>query len=486
MNGHELDTLDGRVPLCPEGTVIKGRWRVAYQIGMGAFGEIYVARNVNTQERVAIKVEVADEKKQALRAEVAIMRRLQGCPYVCQFISCGRQNNINFVVMELLGSNLSDMRKKQPRGCFSMATVCRLGCEMIEALQAVHGMGVLHRDVKPSNFVLGGRYLAHGDPAAANRLYIIDFGLSRKYLGQDGEIKPPRANAGFRGTARYASVNSHDGKELAPRDDLWSVLYMLIEFATGSLPWRAERDRDKVGEMKKKYMGGKKLVRGLPSEFEEFMAYLLTLDYYSKPDYALLIGLFRGLLLRIMGLPPSMLDPGAHFKPPPYDWEKPAAAGAEGSAGTGGAATTVSSTTKDRFMFFRKKLKPHNEPVGSAAAPAGAGTTLQDDAPESPHSRAPPDFVDATDTDESHPKHPEGAADHAAAPEHAAAAEHAPRDGSGEQGDDEHSADAHHHHHHHGDSGADAAAGAEHAPEARRAPVAAAPRSGCKGCCIVM
>ena len=59
MNGHELDTLDGRVPLCPEGTVIKGRWRVAYQIGMGAFGEIYVARNVSTQERVAIKVEVA-------------------------------------------------------------------------------------------------------------------------------------------------------------------------------------------------------------------------------------------------------------------------------------------------------------------------------------------------------------------------------------------------------------------------------------------
>ena len=468
MNGHELDTLDGRVPLCPEGTVIKGRWRVAYQIGIGAFGEIYVARNVSTQERVAIKVEVADEKKQALRAEVAILRRLQGCPYVCQFISCGRQNNINYVVMELLGSNLSDMRKKQPRGCFSMATVCRLACEMIEALQAVHGMGVLHRDVKPSNFVLGGRYAAHGDPEAANRLFIIDFGLSRKYLGQDGEIKPPRANAGFRGTARYASVNSHDGKELAPRDDLWSVLYMLIEFATGSLPWRAERDRDKVGEMKKKYMSGKKLVRGLPSEFEDFMAYLLTLDYYSKPDYALLIGLYRGLLLRIMGLPLAMLEPGAHFKPPPYDWERPAAPGAEGSAGTGGAATTVSSTTRERFTFFRKKLKPHNEPVGSAAAP-GAPTTLQDDAPESPHSRAPPDFADATDnTAEGHP-----AAAAAAPAAHAAAGGDTPHGDqhSGEQGDDEHSF---------GEHRKAAAAAAGEAPAA-----GAGKKKGC-ACCLVM
>ena len=334
-----------RVPLCGEGMLIRGRWRVVHQIGMGAFGEIYAAQNVATQEAVAIKVEQADDKKQALRAEVAIMRRLQGCPYVCQFISCGRQDNINFLVMELLGENLSNLRKRQPRGAFSMATVCRLGCEMVEALQAVHGMGVMHRDVKPSNFVLGGRHKAAADPALANKLYIIDFGLSRKYVGPDNEIKPPRANAGFRGTARYASINSHQCKELAPRDDLWSVFYMLVEFATGTLPWRNQRDRDKVGEMKQKYLGTKKLTEGLPPEFEQFMAYLLTLDYYSRPDYARIHQLFHGLLMRIIGLPPTVPAAQVQSQLPPYDWEagdaragsSPAAAAAAAAAAAGGS-----------------------------------------------------------------------------------------------------------------------------------------------------
>jgi len=398
MAGRNGGSLDLNTPLCPEGTLIKGRWRIAYQIGMGAFGEIYVARNMGTRERVAIKVEVADEKKQALRAEVAIMRRLQGCPYVCHFISCGRQGNINFLVMELLGTNLSDLRKRQPRGCFSMLTVCRLTCEMIKALQSLHSMGVLHRDVKPSNFVLGGKYSHPNDPEAQSRLYIIDFGLSRKFVDQDGHIKSPRPNAGFRGTARYASVNSHKGRELSPRDDLWSVLYMIIEFATGTLPWRSERDRDKVGEIKEKFMSGKKLVRGLPSEFEEFMAYLQSLKYEDKPDYDLLIGLFRSLMLRIMGLPLSYLDPNSQFKPPPYDWDM---AQTTTEAATEAAATTVSSTTKERFKLFRKKSKPYKDPVASTGVGLGANTGFEEvDTPGRDH----PDLLDDEQDDVNHDK----------------------------------------------------------------------------------
>jgi len=360
-----------RVPLCPEGTMIRGRWRISHQIGMGAFGEIYIAHSTSTQEHVAIKVEVVDEKRQALRAEVAIMRKLQGCPYVCQFISCGRQGNINFLVMELLGGNLSDLRKKQPRGAFSMTTVCRLGCEMVKALHAVHDLGVLHRDVKPSNFVLGGKYK---DPSNVNKLYIIDFGLSRKYLSVDGEIKPPRANAGFRGTARYASVNSHQCKELSPRDDLWSVFYLMVEFATGSLPWRNQRDRDKVGEMKLEYMKNKKLTEGLPPEFEQFNQYLQSLDYYTKPDYDKIIRLFHGLLLRILGLPETTVSlPLGQL--PPYDWER--------SAPSSGVASTVSSSAassnngeKKMPLFKYHPPKSHNAPVGSLAAGTTGQTTL--------------------------------------------------------------------------------------------------------------
>lgn len=312
-----------REPLCHNGTIIRGKFRILQAIGMGAFGEIYAAENLQTHERVAVKVELADDKKQALRAEVTIMRRLQGCPCVAQFISCGRQGNMNFLVMELLGENLSDLRKRQPNGMFSMATVCRLAIEMINGLQAMHALGVLHRDVKPSNFVLGGQQRAEQkkDPSEANRLFIIDFGLSRKFVGNDGEIKPPRANAGFRGTARYASVNSHANKELSPRDDLWSVFYLLVEFATGSLPWRSIHDRDKVGLAKQMYLSNSKLTEGLPPEFEQFMTYLQTLEYFSKPDYGRITSMFRSLLARIVGLPGDIKEIPAD-RVPPYDWER--------------------------------------------------------------------------------------------------------------------------------------------------------------------
>jgi len=379
--GHEessLNALSARVPLCTEGMMIRGRWRISRQIGMGAFGEIYVAQNTTTREPVAIKVEPANDKKQALRAEVAIMRKLQGCPCVCQFISCGRQGNINYLVMELLGENLSDLRKKQARGSFSMATVCRLGCEMVQALQAVHEMGVMHRDVKPSNFVLGGRYKASQDPSLANKLYIIDFGLSRKYVGPDGEIKPPRPNAGFRGTARYASVNSHQCKELSPRDDLWSVFYMMVEFATGTLPWRNQRDRDKVGEIKQKYMTGKKLTEGLPSEFEQFMAYLQTLDYYSKPDYTLIHNLFHGLLMRIMGLPPNMDAATVKEQLPLYDWESrrkvvPSLHSVDGRAsGPGTGAGTGAYTPRDAA---HKKKEKRRSTKRNRSTEGGVGST---------------------------------------------------------------------------------------------------------------
>ena len=143
-----------RPPLCSEGKVLKGKWRIVRQIGMGAFGEIYIGRNLATNEKVAVKVEVVDEKRQALRAEVTIMRKLQGCPCVPRFVSCGRQDSINFLVMQLLGENLSDLRKRQPGGTFSLSTVCRLAVEIIQALQSIHSLGILHRDVKPSNFVL--------------------------------------------------------------------------------------------------------------------------------------------------------------------------------------------------------------------------------------------------------------------------------------------------------------------------------------------
>jgi len=111
------------------------------------------------------------------------------------------------------------------------------------------------------------------------------------------------------GTARYASINSHKSKELGRRDDLWSVLYLLVEFAVGSLPWRKIKDKDRIGELKEKYTN-KELVKDLPKEFYAFMESLQKLGYADEPDYD---GL-RGLLLAAYQRENYPMDL-------PFDWD---------------------------------------------------------------------------------------------------------------------------------------------------------------------
>uniref|UniRef100_A0ACB8G9M7 Tau-tubulin kinase 1 n=1 Tax=Sphaerodactylus townsendi TaxID=933632 RepID=A0ACB8G9M7_9SAUR len=71
------------------------------KIGGGGFGEIYEAMDLLTRENVALKVESAQQPKQVLKMEVAVLKKLQGKDHVCRFIGCGRNEKFNYVVMQL-------------------------------------------------------------------------------------------------------------------------------------------------------------------------------------------------------------------------------------------------------------------------------------------------------------------------------------------------------------------------------------------------
>ncbi|XP_060735908.1 tau-tubulin kinase 2 isoform X1 [Tachysurus vachellii] len=291
-------------------SLVRERWKVLKKIGGGGFGEIYEALDLQTKHSVALKVESAQQPKQVLKMEVAVLKKLQGKDHVCRFVGCGRNDRFNYVVMELQGCNLADLRRSTNRGMFTVSTMLRLGQQILKAIESIHSVGFLHRDIKPSNFAMG-RF-----PCTRRICYMLDFGLARQFTNSSQEVRPPRRVAGFRGTVRYASVNAHKNKEMGRHDDLWSLFYMLVEFLVGQLPWRKIKDKEQVGKLKEAY-DHRLMLKHLPLEFSIFLDHISSLDYYTKPDYELLMTVFEN------GMKTYNV-----VENDPYDWERTSTDGA--------------------------------------------------------------------------------------------------------------------------------------------------------------
>lgn len=141
------------------------------------------------------------------------------------------------MVLELLGPSLEDLFNMCEKR-FTLKTTLMVGVQMLELIRYVHSKETLHRDIKPDNFLIGYRN-------NSKKVYMIDFGLSRKYRTPKGDHIGYKDNKTLTGTARYVSINTHIGIEQSRRDDLESFIYVLIYFLKGSLPWQNLKAADK-------------------------------------------------------------------------------------------------------------------------------------------------------------------------------------------------------------------------------------------------
>ena len=154
----------------------------------------------------------------------------------------GREGNFSYLVMDLLNESLEDI--KQKNGLFSINKLSKIAIDIINALEQIHERGIVHRDIKPQNFLL--RKNKHG-----SEVVIIDFGLSRSYKDENHKHVSLKTGRSMVGTARYASLNVHEGITYSRRDDLESVGYMLVYLFNGRLPWQGIKAEDKISKYNK-------------------------------------------------------------------------------------------------------------------------------------------------------------------------------------------------------------------------------------------
>jgi serine/threonine protein kinase len=281
----EKEASSQKVPL------LLNRFTLGSSIGNGAFGQVFSGYDTQKSNReVAIKLEKVTAKYPQLRFEAKVYYELRNQPGVPKLIHYGQDGQYNVLVIQRLGHSLEHLFKYCDRR-FSLKTVLLLGDQMLQRLETLHDNRVIHRDLKPDNFVFGlGKH--------CNELYLIDFGLSKCYVHPDTQVHIPfQTGKSLIGTPRYASVNNHLGMEQSRRDDLESLAYLLLYFWGGKLPWQA-KEQTRSSARKNEYapsfqdiadwkqrINASEICLGAPKELVALLQYSQALGFYEKPDY---------------------------------------------------------------------------------------------------------------------------------------------------------------------------------------------------------
>lgn len=278
-------------------SVVQNTFGVRELIGKGSFGEVYRGDHLVRREPVAIKLEHVDSKQKQLEREAKIYSRLGqsiGLPHIYW---SGKEEDYNILVMELLGKSLEQLlvEMKHP---FSLKTVLMIADQMLNIIQFVHEKNYIHRDIKPANFLMG-----RGNKS--NELYLIDFGLSKKYQSAK-DLTPHKYSEGHDliGTARYVSINTHMGIEQSRRDDMESIGYVLLYLLKGKLPWQGipcddiRKKFDLIADSKLT-TSFDALCEGLPKEFISYFMIVRGLGFTDRPPYTQLRQSFRKLFIKL-------------------------------------------------------------------------------------------------------------------------------------------------------------------------------------------
>lgn len=262
--------------------IIENKYRIINRIGEGAYGSTFEGENIDTGEKVAIKISEMNSNI-LLKNEARIYNALSDIDGIPIIRSYGMTGKYSYLVMNLLGNSL-EYYKEKSGGKLSLKYVLMIGIKLLERIKTIHRKGIIHRDIKPDN-ILFGRDNDEG------KLFLIDFGMAKTYLNSRGGHIDVTYDNKLIGTREFVSVNIHNGNTPSRRDDLESLGYLLVYLLMGTTPWSdvniidTEEKNKQIKEIKTMKSLWLSLVDDIPGELIIFIMYCRKLNFSQDPDY---------------------------------------------------------------------------------------------------------------------------------------------------------------------------------------------------------
>jgi serine/threonine protein kinase len=255
--------------------MIANKYSVIEKISEGSFGTILKGKNERTGELVAIKIESKTTLTPTLKTEAKIYQYLgkqDGFPQLKWF---GTNEKYNYLVVDLFGHSLTHSLTHDPINCI---TAIEFGIQIITRIETLHSKSLLHRDIKPDNFLFGLR-------DETNKLYLIDFGFCKRYEYNGRHIQQ-KSISSIVGSLNFVSLNIHNGLEPSRRDDIESCIYIILYMYTGYLEWiKFDISREKMIKLKRELTNNP----DIPFFISHLLQYIRLLDFDEIPDYKYII-----------------------------------------------------------------------------------------------------------------------------------------------------------------------------------------------------
>jgi len=275
-----------------------GPYKIIKQLKGGAFGKLFRVENQNDKKLYAMKISTLKTRAK-LKNEYGLCQTWsQTMKYfkineedekqtICMlpkvyFYAETKEKDECVVVMDLMKHNLSEAK---------INDIKKVGRLMIRGLEKFHTMGWIHNDLKPENMMKDYK----------DKYFLIDFGLSMKFMkSSEKHIDENLRLSGFVGTMKYASTRIHERKFPTRRDDLESLIYVLLALKYGGLPWQIQTkamttEQGRNDLEKNVYNCKMKFSSWFNSKDDECYVkcwnYIRNLEFRTLPDYDYLIRL---------------------------------------------------------------------------------------------------------------------------------------------------------------------------------------------------